>query len=204
MATASQALEMDQLQGPGAHTWFRAVLQGNLNLSRKKISPWLGPSHSGSLEDVQGSKQKPTENPNIQMKSILFKKPHFSEYTQGSCQRGDHRLKQMDVPSSATYHGQWTVLETVQTTPLGGWHFQSLNMRHTFKKQRLPWWSGGWESACNAGNEGSMPGRGRSHVPQLGVYILGGTRVYTSLQSTSVAPGTQWHLNTKQYLCRRH
>lgn len=63
VATASQALEMDQLQGPGAHTWFRAVLQGNPNLSRKKISPWLGPSHSGSLEDVQGSKQKPTENP---------------------------------------------------------------------------------------------------------------------------------------------
>ena len=28
----------------------------------------------------------------------------------------------------------------------------------------LPWWHGGWESAANAGDTGSSPGPGRSHM----------------------------------------
>lgn len=33
---------------------------------------WLSPSHSGSLEDMKGSKQKLTQNPNVQLKGLLF------------------------------------------------------------------------------------------------------------------------------------
>ena len=42
------------------------------------------------------------------------------------------------------------------------WLILVLSFSYSWHQNRLPWWLGGKESACNAGDLGSVPGLGRS------------------------------------------
>ena len=41
--------------------------------------------------------------------------------------------------------------------------FTGRKLAYSRRKHGLPWWLSSKESACNAGNPGSIPGSGRSH-----------------------------------------
>lgn len=69
-------------------------------------------------------KQKSTESPNALSKLVLFEASFLRVHAEDPVRGGDHRLKQMDVPSIATYVASGHSRDC-QTTPLGGWHFQS-------------------------------------------------------------------------------